>query len=168
MKSVIAFLGLLLVGCATEPPTKIPSDYVTGLREPVALKAYFLILDGGSGALQLSDANGREVLIYQDSSGANHEGRKKSRRGRDMGSVVLADLSSGRTIDYAGPEGTRLLAILDGLKLADADEVRGVSLFADFIRSKRKEPNKALVPTVTSVTPAADAPVAPAAPAAHL
>jgi hypothetical protein len=144
MKSLIASLGLLLAGCATEPSTKIPSDYITGLREPVALKAYFLILDGGSGALQFSDASGKEVLIYQDSSGANHEGRKKSRHGREMGSVVLADLSSGRTIDYAGPEGTRLLAILDGLKLADADEMRGVRLFADFIRSKRKEPNQAL------------------------
>jgi hypothetical protein len=31
-----------------------------------------------------------------------------------------------------------------------------------------RQPNKALVPTVTAVTPAADAPVAPAAPAAHL
>jgi hypothetical protein len=35
-------------------------------------------------------------------------------------------------------------------------------------RKAKEEPNKALVPTVTSVTPAADAPVAPAAPAAHL
>jgi hypothetical protein len=166
MKSLTALLGLLLAGCTTA--TKIPSDYITGLREPVALKAYLLILDGGSGALQLTDASGREVSIYQDSSGANHEGRKKSRHGREIGAVVLADLSSGRTIDYAGPEGTRLLTILDGLKLADADEVRGVRLFADFIRSKRKAPNQPSEPTPPSVTDRAAARSAPDGGVAHL
>jgi hypothetical protein len=36
------------------------------------------------------------------------------------------------------------------------------------LERSKKEPNKALVPTVMSVTPAADAPVAPATTAAHL
>jgi len=139
MKRFLAILSLLLAACASTYAPKIPADYVTSLQEPVRLKAYLLFLDGGSGALQLIDSSGREVSVYQDSSGANHEGRKKSRRGREMGSVLLADLSSGRILDYSGPEGKKLLLILDGLKPADAGEARGVRLFTDFIRSKRKD-----------------------------
>jgi hypothetical protein len=150
MKPFVAFLSLLLAGCASATAPKIPADYITGLQEPVMLKAYLLILDGGSGALQLTDSSGREVSVYQDLSGANHEGRKKSRHGREIGSVVLADLSGGRILDYRGPEGAKLLLILDGLKPTDADDARGVRLFADFIRPKRKAPNQAPEPTAPS------------------
>jgi hypothetical protein len=136
-----AIVCLFCLGCTTTPSVKAPADYITGLTSPVTLKNYVLILDGGSGGLNLTDALGREVWIYQDAGGANKKGRTQSWYGREIGSVVLADLKTGRPLKYNDTEGERLLMILQSLSVR-GDEERGVGLVTDFIKKKRGTPSR--------------------------
>ena len=81
--------------------------------------------------------------------------------------VVAFQFSQNRQL-----KGTHTYKIIVPINVAATDvqifDGSRMLMVVKFDAADKKEPNKALVPTVTSVTPAADAPVAPAAPAAHL